>query len=808
VTPTLILRAVALAGLAVLVAVLAGLMPPIRRLELWGADRQARQLTPVQPYDGALLVAIDEESLERLRPVAGSWPFERQLLARVTEYLSNAGARSIVYDILLSDERPGDSSFAAALAASRSPVLLAAVATPYSLGEVSDRTRTSTVAWPGRADELPAQSWPDIRLPRPELAATRVGVTNLVPDEDGVVRRVPLLHRVGSDVLPSLHLSAMFPGPRPELSARDGRLTVGHRTWPVDRHGQVTLVLPSRPHPIAQVPFSRIVTAALEGRSDPELGELVVGRTVFVGVTALLLAEPHAMPFGRAASLVLLAQSYAALDRGAVLESPSWILSGLVLLLALAVPVTARIVRPHSLTLLVLATLAGLGLAWVASAALLAWWRQPTPIVLVRVAGVCAFILFLADKIHALRVARQRLTTERIAAERVAALKSEFLAHVSHELRTPLTAIIGFSGTLADEASLAPDKRAIVQIVRRNGEQLLWLVNNLLDQARIAAGQMTIEARVTSVAEILDQAMATLSGVPRRPGVELRPAIVDAGVPSHLWIDGQRMRQIVINLGANALKFTEHGQVQTSMAWREGWLHVSVADSGPGIPADALKRVFEAFQQADEGAARKGGTGLGLTISRNLAQLMGGELTVESRIGVGSTFRVRVPARRAEAEAAAHAVSPSPGPLSPEPSAMAPAAAAAKALVADDSEDIRTFLQLCLKRVGLDVTLVEDGRTAVATALAERPRLVLIDVQMPEMSGPEAVQAMRRAGLRSVIVAMTAGSGDALESELLASGCDAVVFKPMTADFLMGTVTRLLERGAPDAAVVAKATGA
>jgi signal transduction histidine kinase/ActR/RegA family two-component response regulator len=805
VTPSLLFRPVAIAGLAVLVAVLVGLMPPIRRLELWAADRQAAQLTPAQPYDGALLVAIDEDSLEKLRPIAGSWPFKRQLLARVTEYLSNAGARSIAYDILLSDERPGDASFAAALAVSRSPVTLAAVATPYELGRVSDRTRTSPVAWPGRADELPAQSWTDIRLPRPELGATRVGVTNLVPDEDGVVRRVPLLHRVGSDVLPSLALSAMFPGQRPELSVRGGRLTVGHRTWPVDGHGQVTIVLPSRPHPIAQVPFSRIVTAA-QGQNDPELGELVAGRTVFVGVTALLLAEPHAMPFGRAASLVLVAQSYAALDRGAVLESPSWILSGLVLLLALAVPVTARLVRPNSLTLLVLATLAGLGLAWAVSAALLAWWRQPTPIVLVRVAGICAFILFLADKIHALRVARQRLTTERMAAERAAALKSEFLAHVSHELRTPLTAIIGFSGTLADERSLAPDKRAIVQIVRRNGEQLLWLVNNLLDQARIAAGQMTIEARVTSVAEILDQAMATLSGVPRRAGVELRPAIVEAGVPSHMWIDGQRMRQIVINLGANALKFTEHGHVQTSMAWRDGWLDVSVADTGPGIPADALKRVFEAFQQVDEGAARKGGTGLGLTISRNLAHLMGGELTLESTMGVGSTFRVRVPARRAEAESAAHAVGPSAVLQRPGPSPTAPAAA--KALVADDSEDIRTFLQLCLKRVGLDVTLVEDGRTAVATALAERPALVLIDVQMPEMSGPEAVQAMRRAGLTSVIVAMTAGSGDALESELLASGCNAVVFKPMTADFLMGTVTRLLERGAADAAVVAKATGA
>jgi signal transduction histidine kinase/ActR/RegA family two-component response regulator len=801
-----LVRLVLLGVCGVLIAALAGRLTPMRRLELWTGDAQARLLSEPVPFDEALIIAIDEGSLERLRPTAGSWPFDHHVFARVTDYLSAAGARSIVFNILFADERPGDEAFAASLAQARAPVTLAAVATPYTLDQIGDGRRAGAVGWPVAPSEVPARSWTDVRLPRRALTPSRPGVANLVPDEDGVVRRVPLFHRVGDVMLPSLPLAALLPDATRAVRARGGRIQVADREWPVDDDGQVALLLPSRPHPIAQVPFSRIASAALDGADDADLRRLVHDRTVFVGATALLLGDATATPFGRAAGLVVLAQAFVALDRGLAQQPVSWPLTALVLLVALAVPVAARLLRPDSIVTLGVATLAGVLLAWALSAALLAWWRQPTPLVLVGLAVSATFMLLLADRIQGLRVTRQRLTTERVAAERTAALKSEFLAHVSHELRTPLTAIIGFSGTLAEEPSLDPEKRALVQIVRRNGEQLLWLVNNLLDQARLAAGQMNIDPRPSSLTDLMEQALSTLAGVPRRPGVELH-ARTGRDLPPSVWIDAHRMRQIVINLGANALKFTERGRVDVGMDWRDGWLEVEVTDTGPGIAPEALQRIFEAFQQADTAAMRKGGTGLGLTISRDLARLMGGELTVESKVGAGSTFRARVPARRAEApaeprEPAAASRQPDPA-REPQP----PTFHGVKALVADDSEDIRSFLQICLRQMELDVTLVADGAAALEAVRSDPPALVLIDVQMPELSGPDAIRAMRRGGFAGVIAAMTAGSGDALESELLACGCDAVVFKPVTIDRLLATVAALLERGPRERAAAGRGTG-
>jgi two-component system, sensor histidine kinase len=232
---------------------------------------------------------------------------------------------------------------------------------------------------------------------------------------------------------------------------------------------------------------------------------------------------------------------------------------------------------------------------------------------------------------------------------------------------------------------------------------------------------------------------------------------------------------------------------------------VIVEDTGPGMSASTLEGIFEAFNQGDAAAARRGGTGLGLTISRNLARLMGGDVAVRSTVNKGSTFRLRIPAARvarppetlpAGTTGSGVDVTVAAGGRPVQESndtAASGSQAPLRALIADDSEDIRTFLQIYVHRLGLDVSLAENGRQALELALETQPDVVLLDVQMPEMSGSEAVHALRRAGYTKSVVALTAGSGEQLERELRSAGFNAVIFKPVTGDELTDTLTRLIE---------------
>jgi signal transduction histidine kinase/CheY-like chemotaxis protein len=792
------LRPVLVACAGALVAAAAGRTPPLARLDLWAADRVQRFAAPPRTFDDTVIVDIDDASLARLQPVVGAWPYDRDLYARVVDYLTQAGARAIAIDILFADPRPGDAAFAAALQRS-APAAIAAVATPFAMADrPHDRVPLSALGW--RLDAAtPARSWRDVTLPRPELTSrASVGIVTMMPDEDGMVRRMPMFNRIDGAMFPSLPLAVRFAGEKPLATTGNGRIIVDTASWPVDANGEVQLLFGAAPYRITQVPFARVAEAALDLRDDEATQRLFRDRTVFIGSTALLLGDVNETPMGRVPGVVLAAHAYLSLTHDLVLRPKSWPWTLLLVLVALAPAVVVRVFHADALLRLTAATSAGLALSWGAALALLAAQHQPASIVTAWLAGLTTFVLFLTEKIRALRETRQRLTSERLAAERTTRLKSEFLAHVSHELRTPLTAILGFSRVLADEPSLAADKRPLVQIIRRNGEQLLWLVNNLLDQARIAAGQMSIEPRPTSVRDVIDQVLATLAGVPRRAGVELVSSCA-AAVPSLVDVDGQRLQQIIINLAANALKFTERGRVYVGVDWDSDWLRVEVDDTGPGMRREVLEQIFEAFHQGEASAVMRGGTGLGLTISRNLARLMGGDLTVESTIGRGSTFRLRIPAVVVVRPATIVAPQASPGAAvesvveSPrEPAVAATDGPRLRALIADDSEDIRALLQIFLRRIGMETIVAENGRRALEIALAERPDIVLMDVQMPEMGGVEAVQAMRRAGFTNSVVALTAGSGDDVAHELEAAGFSAVVFKPVTGDELTDAVVRLL----------------
>jgi CheY-like chemotaxis protein len=234
--------------------------------------------------------------------------------------------------------------------------------------------------------------------------------------------------------------------------------------------------------------------------------------------------------------------------------------------------------------------------------------------------------------------------------------------------------------------------------------------------------------------------------------------------------------------------------VQVALSWDRGWLDVQVRDTGPGMSAAVLAEVFEPFNQGDANAATRGGTGLGLTISRNLARLMGGDLTAESIVGQGSTFTLRIPAGNLDRTVPLAAETPSPTPIRPSSTVPLAGASRLRALVADDSEDIRALIQIFLRRLGLETVTTQNGRQAVEIALSGWPDVVLMDIQMPEMDGVEAVRAMRGGGYGRSVIALTAGSGDQLEHELISAGFSAVVFKPVTGDELTQVVMRLLER--------------
>lgn len=798
------MRTLLLAVAAIAVAMAASLTAPIERLELWAMDSQQRRAFDGARFDDVVVVAIDDDSMADVRGRLGDWPYTRDVYARIHDYLSAAEARTVVYDIVFSDPRPGDAEFADALARGV-PAVIAAVTTPDRLG---DRTHFPseplTAAW-RRGDGVPARSWADVQLPLPELAdRAALGVVTTEPSPDGVVRHIGLLHQVaGGPLLPSLALAARYPQtPGPTVSAVDRRhVRIGEDTLPVDADGHLALPFPRRLFDVGHVPFARVVEAAYGDATpsaDAELRGVLRGRTVFVGSTAMLLEDAIPTPAGLQHGVMATAHAYLSIAHGQLLEPRSvwWTLG--IATIAVAMVAGVRMAGVESLRVLLLAGAGSLTVAWLAALWVLAQWRQPTTVVVPVVAVLTLLVALLIERVIALAAARVRLMNERLAMERTAELKNEFIAHVSHELRTPLTAILGIGQLLADEEHLPADKRALALVIRRNGEQLLWLVNNLLDQARISASQMTIDAKPTAVADIVEQVRATLAGVPRREGVEVR-ASVSPSLPPFVMIDAQRLRQILLNLAANGLKFTEHGFVHLHVAWQDGWLEASVRDTGPGIKPADLDRIFESFNQGTTAGAQRGGTGLGLTISRNLARLMGGELSVASVLGEGSTFTLRTPAPIADAVTADVAEPPALelSPLAAMVEQAAPPGASLRAVVADDAEVVRRLVELSLGRLGFDVVAVDNGRKAVDAALTQRPDLVLLDMQMPEMDGVEAARRLRERGFTGCVVALTGEARGNVQDTMRAAGFDEVLTKPVDMRELSSVVTNLIHRTTP-----------
>jgi signal transduction histidine kinase/ActR/RegA family two-component response regulator/HPt (histidine-containing phosphotransfer) domain-containing protein len=387
---------------------------------------------------------------------------------------------------------------------------------------------------------------------------------------------------------------------------------------------------------------------------------------------------------------------------------------------------------------------------------------------------------------------RSELAAAKEAAEEASRAKSRFLAHMSHELRTPLNGLIGMLDLSRDTPSDA-QRSEFLDLAAVSAQNLLTLINDILDLSRLEAGKLTVSPEPFALAPVLDAVLTPFARMAQAQGLGFAVDVDPADV--RIAADAGRLRQIVLNLIGNALKFTQKGRIDVEIRVRPGQpgpgrLTLCVADTGCGIPADMQERVFENFSQTDEGA-RRGGTGLGLTISRQLARIMGGELTVSSAPGEGARFTLEMPCQ----------VLDPAEPQAPEPTAEAALAALAavprmRVLVVDDFEPNRMVIATRLRMAGHHAAEAADGQEAVNAVAHQAFDLVLMDVGMPGMDGLSATQRIRAmSGRRTPIAALTAAALPGDREQCLAAGMDDYLTKPLHPAELL----RVLARFAPDA---------
>jgi CheY-like chemotaxis protein len=387
-----------------------------------------------------------------------------------------------------------------------------------------------------------------------------------------------------------------------------------------------------------------------------------------------------------------------------------------------------------------------------------------------------------------------------MAARETTRLKGEFLNHLAHELRTPLTSVMGFNKLNQFTDDLGRESRIRNSaIIGRNCEYLLQVINNQLDLAKLEAGTLAIAPAPEDPDALLRDVIERMQPFADERRVRLKYSR-GTPLPAVLALDAFRVRQVLINLLGNALKFTQAGSVDLVASWHLATLVLEVRDTGPGIAPEAVARIFEPYEQADATIAHRfGGTGLGLAITRELVELMGGRIEVESKLGLGSTFRVRVPSESVEGGATTHPITDAH--LMREP-------LTGRVLVAEDNEDIRALVELQLGKLGVDSVAVANGFSAVERALSERFDAVLMDMEMPVMNGYEAVNVLRTRNYTGPILALTAHHEGIEVERALAAGCDGIVTKPLSLESLRAALRPVLREGKnPRAAKSGRAVG-
>ena len=400
-------------------------------------------------------------------------------------------------------------------------------------------------------------------------------------------------------------------------------------------------------------------------------------------------------------------------------------------------------------------------------------------------------------------------TAELIAAKEKAEVanraKSAFLANMSHDLRTPLNGILGFSQILELDASLNPRQLASIATIRQSGEHLLTLINDILDLAKIEAGKaelFPVDIELPSFLHVIADIIRVKAE--QKPGLEF-VCQFGADLPSHVQADSTRLRQVLLNLLDNAVKFTDRGQVTLQVSFTPPTrLRVEVRDTGVGMNPEQLGRLFNPFEQVGDTRRRSAGTGLGLVTSREFVRLMGGDIEVASRYGEGSSFSFELDVPQVHGAAA----DCPPLPV-PEPAATTYRGPRRKVLVVDDVSGNRAVLMDMLGRFGFLVFEAANGRDGLAQAQAIVPDLILMDIVMPDWNGQEVIARMRQIpALHSVpIVAVSASATAEMRDQCMTVGADAFLSKPIDMKLLLQRASSLLNLSWTDDAPQFAVTG-
>lgn len=386
-------------------------------------------------------------------------------------------------------------------------------------------------------------------------------------------------------------------------------------------------------------------------------------------------------------------------------------------------------------------------------------------------------------------------------AEAASQAKTQFLANMSHEIRTPLSAIMGFTELLSDPEMPEEERSMNLSIVRRNGHQLLKIVDEILDISKVEAGRLETEKTEIDLVDLLKSTESLLAVTATGKGIQFGVEIQDK-IPDRVITDGTRLRQILVNMVGNAIKFTHKGEVKVLCSYRmdeegKSFLKVAIMDTGIGVDSELSEKLFTPFLQADTSTTRLyGGTGLGLALSRQLARALGGEAWLEqSEPGKGSIFAFEI---NAEPVADSQWVREIDG-LSKDSEASSVMAVrkeleGAKILLVEDAEDNQVLISHFLQRAGAVIDMANNGEEGVEKALSNDYNVVLMDIQMPYLDGYEATTKLRSAGYQKPIIALTAHALREEREKAIRTGCNGHLTKPIDRRELIESLKRFVHQ--------------